>query len=546
MPLNPEARSFTSLNPAAQEFTPSNGQVRETRGTVATAADISITQEACDVAEPRALGDSSLDPTLFAVSRLLGFSADSNAEYSPQDMRGAWHLAYPFLQQYLDQLAVNLPLDVLDLPIPSLQPPTKPVEIENWKVDVLAWANAAWSAVEEIGMTIGDASTQAQPSDLEPRATDSSVAKGKQRATGHEAGQGATDNSGAKDHQQAQSQERDTGATDNPKAKDNPRARTKQRAQRGRRAGKAEQKRRRKREALANQEATNHQQAESGQDAVSDHAAEISHEVVGNELVTVNPEAARNQSATVDQEAPGNQSAEVDPHEPDNVPLPVDRQLPLIIITGPLPVIHLPPASEVAALQAPVRPTSCQPTSSVSGARRPTFPWEKVPMLERPLKFNSGYHLRTEQRSAVKKISVDNRSLVLALPTIWCKNPEACDRALADWPEDDKAYWEGDRRVGNPGGTGVRLLPLPRIPGSAKWKNRCPVEVFTLDQVQRDPQVENSEPAEAIEIGMEVQQHLIDYDLDDAMDRVGSFDYSSESWREMKRLLALYGVDRMG
>ncbi|MCJ1384023.1 hypothetical protein MMC17_007138 [Xylographa soralifera] len=77
----------------------------------------------------------------------------------------------------------------------------------------------------------------------------------------------------------------------------------------------------------------------------------------------------------------------------------------------------------------------------------------------------------------------DNRSAVLAVPSIWSLWYEPPHRRPeAPWPTPDEFREEGDER--HTSGFG-RFLPLPRVPGNETvvWKQKAFLEPYDLDQV---------------------------------------------------------------
>ena len=71
-----------------------------------------------------------------------------------------------------------------------------------------------------------------------------------------------------------------------------------------------------------------------------------------------------------------------------------------------------------------------------------------------------------------RRLLEDNRSTVLAMPSIWSPNfRESTERPDAPWPDRDELRYEGDDSAK----TNVcRFLPLPRRPGNetVTWKAR--------------------------------------------------------------------------
>ncbi|KAI9885249.1 MAG: GTPase-activating protein [Watsoniomyces obsoletus] len=238
-------------------------------------------------------------------------------------------------------------------------------------------------------------------------------------------------------------------------------------------------------------------------------------------------------------------------------PSPVDIEFP-VLVNGSSLVIRLPPVSEATAHHIPVRQTRRQPISGGPGAWRSIIDRVTGAQLRQNLTFATVYQPRLPRRSVIREISADNRSLVLALPTIWCKRPGAGNRRLADWPDHDDFEWEGDHRVENYSPPRPRRLPLPSISGQSLGSDPVLVEVSALDQVQRDvdfkieeldddskedsepkedddkenigPKEEKSEAVEEdIEIDMDSGKQLIGDGLMDAMDKAGDFDIKEDN-----------------
>lgn len=84
----------------------------------------------------------------------------------------------------------------------------------------------------------------------------------------------------------------------------------------------------------------------------------------------------------------------------------------------------------------------------------------------------------------------DHRGAVLAMPTIWCKQPEVAGRATAGWPCQQELKWEGDERAKNDFG---RFFPLPREPGNqtVAWHHLRVIQPHHFDRVRPVPTAED-------------------------------------------------------
>jgi hypothetical protein len=97
-------------------------------------------------------------------------------------------------------------------------------------------------------------------------------------------------------------------------------------------------------------------------------------------------------------------------------------------------------------------------------------------------------------------INPDNRSAVLCLPTIWCKNWRNGKEEVAPWPTPAEMRWEGDDRAKTDCG---RFLGLPREPGHPQihWQQLNVIPQYPLDEVARIPTIEDTHaPVEEIPV----------------------------------------------
>lgn len=100
----------------------------------------------------------------------------------------------------------------------------------------------------------------------------------------------------------------------------------------------------------------------------------------------------------------------------------------------------------------------------------------------------------------------DNRSAVLAMPSIWSSYfQDTPDRPYAPWPDRDELRYEGDDRAKTNVG---RFLPLPRRPGNetVTWKAREQLMILSpLDSI--GPLAFDGRPVNSPELG-ELQEHF--------------------------------------